>query len=49
MIFLKFFDENPEILNRNAKSSIGESRRIRIKTKKTPSSNPNCGFGPGFF
>ena len=50
MIVVKIFDAYPaEILNRKAKSSIGESRRIRIKTNKTSSSNPNCHFGPGFF
>ena len=50
VIVVKFFDAYPaEILNRKAKFSIGESRRIRIKTNKTSSSNPNCRFGPDFF
>ena len=50
MIVLKIFDAYlAEILNRKAKSSIGESRGIRIKTKKTSLSNLNCRFGPGFF
>ena len=50
VIVVKIFDVDPaEILNRKAKSSIGESRRKRIKTNKTSSSNPNCRFGPGFF
>ena len=49
-IVLKNFDACPaEILNRNAKSTIGESEEVRIKTNNTSSSNPNCCFGPGFF
>ena len=47
---VKNFDANPaKILNRNTKSSIGESRWIHIKTNKTSSFNPNCRFGSGFF
>ena len=47
---VKIFDAYPaEILNRSAKSLIGESRRIRIKTNKISSSTPNCRFGQGFF
>ena len=50
VIAVKIFDAYPAgVLNRNAKSSIGESGRIRIKTSKTSSSNPNCCFSPGFF
>ena len=50
MIVVKIFDAYPaEILNQKAKFSIGESRLIRIKTKKTSSSNPNFRFVPGFF
>ena len=50
MIVVKTFDVYPaEILNRKAKSWIGETRRIRIKTNKTSSSNPTYRFGPGFF
>ena len=47
---VKNFDADPaKILNQNAKSSIGESRWIHIKTNKTSSSNRNCCFGSGFF
>ena len=50
VIVVRIFDAYPpEILNRKGKSSIGESRRICIKTNSTLSSNPNCRSGPGFF
>lgn len=43
MTVVKTFEGYPaEILNGNAKSWIGESRRIRTKTNKTSLSNPNC-------
>ena len=49
MIVLKIVEYPAEILNRNAKFSIGKSSWIRHKTNKTSSSNHYCRFGPGFF
>ena len=49
VIVLKIVEYPAEILNRNAKFSIGKSSWIRHKTNKTSSSNHYCRFGPGFF